>query len=97
LTILALDLNLIPEMDDPLGKYWSQPKDIRLAPMDDEHVVLSLSQYKALAEYSSTIPTGVYPGKVWRRSQKDVELLVWYGPETPDHKCPILYRKILLA
>lgn len=86
----------IPIMDDPLGKYWDQPRDIRSAPMDDTHVILTQRQFKELPEYSTSIPTGVYPGKCWKRFERDQPwVLVWYGPETPDHECPILFRVIL--
>lgn len=87
-------MNEIPIMDDPLGKHWRQPTDIRSAPMDDQHILLSSEQVAGLAEYSSTIPTGVYPGKCWKRLQSTGPLFVWFGAET-DGKCPILFREIL--
>lgn len=83
----------IPVMDDPLGRYWNQPRDIRDAPMDDNHVLLTPQQFRDLHEYSSTIPSGVYPGKCWKRKERNW-LLGWYGDETPDHQCPILFRQI---
>jgi hypothetical protein len=88
----------IPIMDDPLGKYWEQPADIRQALMDDTHVILTLRQIEQLKEYSSTMPTGVYPGKCWQRKERDPDrhLLVWYGDENNEGKCPILFREILV-
>lgn len=85
---------MIPVMDDPLGKYWDQPRDIRDAPMDNDTVLLTPMQFDDLLEYSASIPTGVYPGKCWKRIERKHALLVWYGDETPDHKCPILFRSI---
>ncbi len=81
---------MIPPMDDPLGKYWEQPRDIRDAPMDDEIVLLTPRQFKDLPEYSTSVPTGVYPGKCWktnvyiqdrqgRVTATDKWLLRWYG------------------
>lgn len=87
---------MIPVMDDPLGKYWDQPKDIREAPMDDTHVMLTKQQLANLPEYSSTLPSGVYPGKCWLRIEGRQKLLAWFGDETPDHKCPIYFRKVLV-
>lgn len=96
---------MIPVMDDPLGKYWEQPRSIRSAPMDDKHVLLTPRQLEQLHEYSATIPTGVYPGKCWKRIEpnrnrtkhtKLVTYLVWYGDETTDHQCPILFREVLV-
>lgn len=91
---------MIPLMNDPLGKYWEQPRDIREVPMDDDVVLLSPSQFAGLHEYSATMPTGVYPGKCWKRVELNHDgshhrtLLVWYGDETPEHDCPILFRNI---
>lgn len=50
---------MIPEMTDPRGTYWRQPVDIRLAPMDDEHVILTPQQLAGLAEYSRSVPISV--------------------------------------
>ncbi len=91
-------MNQIPIMDDPLGKYWDQPNDIRHAIMDDKHVILSNYQIKQLPEYSATMPSGVYPGKCWQRVENNPRrhLLVWYGDETLKKECPILFREILV-
>ena len=89
------DMNLIPVMDDPLGKHWDQPNDIRQALMDATHVMLRPDQIRRLPEYSASLPSGVYPGKCWLRIDRDGRWLGWFGAETPDHKCPILWREIL--
>lgn len=60
---------MIPEMTDPLGKHWQQPRDIREAPMDDKIVLLTPRQFEGLSEYSTSEPSGVYPGKCWRRRE----------------------------
>lgn len=93
-------MSAVPIMDDPLGKYWEQPADIRNAPIDDTTALLSSRQFAELHEYSSTFPSGVYPGKCWKRIEKNRDgsihrtLLVWYGDENADHQCPILFRDI---
>ena len=94
----APELGAIPPMDDPLGRYWEQPRDIRLAPMDDRHVLLTAQQRASLLEYSTTMPSGVYPGKCWRRQERDRDLLVWYGitDGRPD-LCSIEFREILVV
>jgi hypothetical protein len=90
--------NAIPVMDDPMGRNWEQPGDVRFAPMDDTHVILTRRQVRELHEYSATIPTGVYPGKCWRMETKDHRhYLRWYGPETPDRRCSINHREILVV
>jgi hypothetical protein len=87
---------MIPEMTDPLGKHWEQPRTIREAPMDDDHVLLTKAQFDRLHEYSSTLPTGVYPGKCWKRKE-DRWLLVWYGLTPDPTQCSIEFREILLV
>lgn len=87
-------MNAIPVMDDPLGKHWEQPADIRQVLMDETHVLLTPQQFARLYDYSATFPSGVYPGKCWRRHEPGRLLLVWYGEETPEHQCPIDFRQI---
>lgn len=86
---------IIPVMDDPLGKYWTQPSDIRSVPMDDTHVILTQQQIRELSNYDRSLPTGVYPGKCWLRRESTKTYLVWYGAEQPDHCCPIFFREVL--
>lgn len=87
----------IPVMNDPLGKYWEQPKDIREAPMDDIYVLLTPRQIRELHEYSTTLPTGCYPGKCWQRLEKGPRhLLVWYGIAPDPNMCSIEFREILV-
>lgn len=88
--------NSIPVMDDPLGKYWEQPENMQRVVMDETHVLLSKRQFSTLHEYSSTMPTGVYPGKCWKRQEKRNWLLCWYG-EDVDGKCSINWREVLLV
>lgn len=88
---------MIPAMTDPLGKYWDQPHDIRNVVMDDVYAILTPRQFNELAEYSATMPTGVYPGKCWKRVQKDSSFLVWYGECEDPKLCTINKRIILLV
>jgi hypothetical protein len=88
--------NEIPVMDDPLGKYWVQPPYIRLALMDEKHIILTSSEVAKLPRYNTSIPTGVYPGKCWLRREEGRVMLVWYGEETPEHNCPILFRDVIV-
>jgi hypothetical protein len=81
-------------MTDLNGKYWIQPLREHIL-TDDKHAVMST--FADLPEYSSTKPSGVYPGKMWRRHDgiHDMNrraayirgeitlpwLLCWYGPD----------------
>ena len=99
---------MIPAMTDTMGKYWNQPKR-ELIEIDATHALMPKWVFEELREYSSTIPTGVYPGKMWRRhdgifdprtrQRNDAPgrwLLCWYGDE--DHgRCEIHFREILLV
>ncbi|WP_175785284.1 hypothetical protein [Burkholderia ambifaria] len=69
---------MIPRITDPLGSHWRQPaRDDVL--VDDEHAVMSGATYRQLAEYSSTMPSGVYPGELWRAVYGDRPYLRWFG------------------
>lgn len=89
---------MIPMMTDELGRYWRQPSDLRDAPMDGTHVLLSRRQFHELADYSASFPSGVYPGKCWRRQTPMGWLLVWFG-EDPKNKavCTVESRFIRIG
>jgi hypothetical protein len=87
--------NAIPVMTDPLSRYWGQPANIRQAPMDDTHVLLSTAQVADLKDYSTSYPTGAYEGKCWKRKCGVDWLLCWYRPHANPDKLSITYRIIL--
>lgn len=91
---------MIPTMTDPMGRYWRQPSRDEIL-VDEHHAVMDASALDALAEYSCTVPTGVYVGKMWKRrkvySDKCKEwLLCWFGPSDKPEHCSIEVRPILL-
>lgn len=87
--------NTIPQMTDPLGKYWYQPYSGDIL-VDDHHAVMSKTSFKQLPEYSRTMPTGVYPGKMWKAERAGgIWHLVWYG-ECDDPKLCSIERRIVL-
>jgi hypothetical protein len=101
---------MIPAMTDPLGKHWDQPKDIREAPIDGTHVLLTRQQFEGLSEYSATFPSGVYPGKCWKRHEPGPTLpgerrrvglsrwfLMWYGESHDPKLCSINHREIRIG
>ncbi|KKL82142.1 hypothetical protein LCGC14_1987740 [marine sediment metagenome] len=75
----------LPQMTHPLSRGWSQPPADQMAVYDDI-AIMDQSTLALLPEYSTTIPTGAYEGKMWRRANgPDNWLLCWYGPsEKPD-------------
>lgn len=84
-------------MTHPYGKVWNQPADIRTVPMNKTHVLLSRVQFRKLSEYSSSIPSGVYDGKCWKRRERGVWLLCWYGPSDDPKNCAVMSREIRIG
>lgn len=97
----------IPPITDPLGLHWQQPALDRIL-LDETHAVMTARTFESLREYSSSIPTGYYPGKMWRRHDGVFDrtckpsarrwLLCWFGivPDKPD-VCSINAREIILV
>lgn len=77
--------NIIPVITDPLGKYWDQPdpKDILI---DYGYAVMRISTFYKLQEYSTSIPSGKYPGKMWSAFINNKWYLKWYmdDPKNKD-------------
>lgn len=94
-------LNDIPAMTDPQSSGWSQPADIRHAPMDDTHVILRPDQVAALCEYDRSYPSGTYNGKCWLRNgeqdDEEVQWLVWYHEHPEPNKIAMSWRLVLIC
>jgi hypothetical protein len=101
-------LTVIPPIVDPLGGGWGQPERENIL-VDDTHAVMSEADFERLAEYSCSIPSGVYPGKMWRRHNGafdhrflsdggfPVWLLCWYAEDDEPDMCAIHNRIVLLV
>lgn len=90
-------MNSIPPMIHELGQYWKQPETGQVL-IDDTHALLTEAEFNMLADYSASMPSGVYDGKMWKCLDREALgwLLCWYGPSTkPDH-CSVNTRKIIL-
>ena len=87
---------MIPPITDPLGVYWDQPdtKDILV---DETHAIMTERTLEQLAEYSASIPTGTYDGKMWRARGQSRWFLRWYGPHPDPTQISIHTREILLV
>lgn len=96
----------IPPITDPMGQHWRQPSRFDIE-VDDTHALMSQKTFDKLAEYSSSVPSGVYPGKMWKRRvfylkrfeqhKKDTFLLCWFGEHQDPKLCSNHTRKILIA
>ncbi|QDH83961.1 hypothetical protein Axy10_024 [Achromobacter phage vB_AxyP_19-32_Axy10] len=47
--------------------------------ISDTHCMLPKEDFDRLSEYSATMPTGVWPGKVWKAEVGGVWYIRWYG------------------
>jgi len=82
----------IPRMTDPLGRYWDQPRDLcARVRLFDTHATISERDWQRLPRYDSSIPSGVYPGKAWRRGK----FLCWFGPDR-NGSCHVGYLRALI-
>lgn len=87
----------IPPITDPLGAYWRQPKRESVL-IDSKHAVMDKHAFSSLAEYSSSIPSGVYPGKMWRAEHAGRHWLRWFGiVPGRDDVCSNNQREILIV
>jgi hypothetical protein len=90
-------MNEIPPMTDPLGRYWDQPDPSGIL-LDDTHAVMTAHSFKALHDYSHSMPTGVYPGKMWKRQTgKGTWYLTWFGEHEDPKLCSINQRILLVV
>lgn len=85
-------MNEIPLITEPMGKYWTQPNPEEMA-VDATHALVYDSAWGKLKNYELSLPSGCYPGKVWRCGN----LLRWYGPENSNGRCAIEQRIIVLV
>lgn len=90
-------INVIPPMTHPLGRHWEQPSKNQID-IDGVHATMSKKSFDLLREYSSTLPSGVYEGKMWKCCNKNAWLLCWYdvANDGDPNKCSIKTRKILI-
>lgn len=95
---------VLPALESPYSPgVWQQPPRESIL-IDKTHALMTRTTFEKLAEYSSTMPSGVYPGKLWRRHDGIYDrkcktprwLLCWYGAVNAD-KCPIEFREVLIA
>ena len=71
--------NIIPPMTDRLSQYWQQPKVSEIE-IDDTHALMEKWAFRLLLEYSSSTPSGVYIGKMWKGRYKTGEwYLAWFS------------------
>ena len=90
-------------MVEPDGRFWLQPTPAAIT-IDDTHALMDLETFYRLPEYSGSLPSGVYTGKMWKRHEGLFDpncgarywRLCWYviNAERPD-VADIHFRTIL--
>lgn len=89
-------MTTIPAITDPMGKHWDQPS-ISEIELDDTHALMTEATLHKLANYSRTLPTGVYAGKMWRCLQDGEWWLRWFGVSDDPKFVSNNARLILIA
>lgn len=103
--VKTINRNYIPDMVHPLSKGWfEQPKreDITI---DDTSALMSEKSFKMLHEYSTSQPSGVYEGKMWKAHWYELIdgkkvwdwYLCWYGLSTKPGSVSNNSRKIIIV
>ena len=96
----AESLEVIPKMTHPLSKHWPQPNRNEIE-FTETKARMSQYVFDQLKNYSRSVPTGVYEGKMWKRGEPYFSpakwFLCWYGVSKEPNKCSINYREIELV
>ena len=99
ITSTILDVHPIPTLPYEMADLWHQPSREAIR-IEGDQAFMTRKTLKYLKEYSTSFPTGVYPGKMWKRrsNEHDEWLLCWYGisnrgPEYCSNEC----RKVVLV
>jgi hypothetical protein len=93
---ITLNINpdtIIPPIIHPLGSAWRQPSRENIL-IDDIHALMSKEDFDLLHNYETSIPSGVYEGKVWRNGMC---LLWWDACLTDLNKCTCHHREIIIV
>jgi len=92
---------VIPVMDHPLGRAWSQPKRQDII-INATQAFISARSFNCLHNYSHSLPSGVYSGKMWKqltrdKSQVEHWWLCWFVDSTVyPNSCTTNRRKIVI-
>ncbi len=72
----------IPPITEPLGKYWEQPKPANFS-LTLAYAWMDTADFKRLAEYSASLPSGTYSGKMWKSKgvRRTSQIVFYKGKE----------------
>lgn len=91
--------SIIPVITDPLGRHWDQPSrdDIEII---TDFAFMTENTCVQLHTYSTTFPSGMYDGKMWKSEINDgirwtgKYKLNWFHPNDDPKKISISRREI---
>lgn len=89
----------VPPITDRLGRHWEQPpvQDIEF---DYEYAYMTEEAFDKLGEYSTSIPTATYAGKMWKARIGKTKnwKLRWYEDHPTDPKVLLIpSRRIVIC
>lgn len=89
--------HIIPPITAELGKMWVQPNREEIL-IGEDTAVMTEVQFYYLLDYSNSVPSGVYPGKMWRSQHPNGDwYLCWFGVVPGDDTvCSNNSRKIVI-
>ena len=91
-----MDKDKLPERENPTTG-WSQPLTEEIA-IDATHAVMTKKTFDQLKDYSYSVPTGVWVGKLWKRQGDDTTWwLCWFNLSEKPGICRCRSREILIA
>lgn len=64
--------------------------------VDDKTALMSQEDFNKLLEYNSTLPTGSYVGKRWKRKHGEGWLMGEFAPNPDPKKIDIIWREVIL-
>lgn len=93
----------IPAITDPMGRHWKQPTREAIL-VDDKHALMTVATLEELPNYSGSVPSGTYAGKMWRcalhykeQGPGDRWYLRWYCDSDQPGMIDIETRPILIV
>lgn len=98
-------LQVVPQITEPMGRNWRQPDRSRIV-MDETHAFMTRRAFEELAEYSHSMPTGVYDGKMWRSQYATrrggpfaLFYIHWYAPSIigDPTMCSTMTREVVFV
>lgn len=72
----STEITVIPEITDPLGKYYDQPATSEII-LNGDLALMNRTTFEKLHNYSSSRPSALYIGKMWKSKVYSDWVLRW--------------------